>query len=398
MNKNVDQQLIDDFVQVSSTSELSSLSELEDEPINPHPCQKKTVRENFQWTPVSVCLAWDGVGTYVDDLQARNDNIRIVKDKIDRISKLTSEVISTFKCGGFRRYGCTYALKFVKKQTSDLCLTFEHGEHFHSTPDLKKSGIPQHVKHMIHSGLQICSKPSKIYREMKKKVSKDIYQTISRKQVAQALVYMRKKNGSALVQNTIGYLHEWLESHELTIHSEMHTVGVLPGWIATGPINLEDSSCNIHFVMTTKRLLSKLVEQANCSFGQLLALDGTYSLLDVGYPVLKFGTMDAKHSYHEVGVCVSRHEDEAAFKVSDELEFQSEEADKFPVTTNVTNTRANWCNAQLWLKNVKKYIRDSTCNSAKVLYVPSTAFLAMNHAPTLQELRNAIYHSKNKQV
>ena len=278
--------------------------------------KKKISRKNFDWISVPVPgLVWKELTVYVDSLQPANDNIKIVKDKLNRVNKLTLEVYSTFKCGGFRRYGCTYALKFVQRPNSEDCLVFEHGKHFHSEPDLQKVGIPQHVKPMLESGLQMCAKPGKIYREMSRQLPKDVYAAITPKQVSAAVVYMGETHGSVLKQNTIGYLYEWLEGHGLTVHSELHTVGVLPGWVAKGPVSIQDVSSDVHFVLTTKGLLRNFVDQANSSFGQLLALDGTYSLLDVGYPVLRCGTIDANHSYHDGAICVSRHEDEAAFKL-----------------------------------------------------------------------------------
>ena len=64
--------------------------------------KKKINRKIFDWISVSVPgLVWKEVTVYVDSLQAENDNIKIVKDKLDRVNKLTFEVYSTFKCGGF---------------------------------------------------------------------------------------------------------------------------------------------------------------------------------------------------------------------------------------------------------------------------------------------------------
>ena len=54
----------------------------------------------------------------------------------------------------------------------------------------------------------------------------------------------------------------------------MHTVGVLPGWVCIGILNIEDAQA-----------------------------DATYGLLDVGYPVQKLGTVDANQKYHDVAVC-----------------------------------------------------------------------------------------------
>ena len=55
------------------------------------------------------------------------------------------------------------------------------------------------------------------------------------------------------------------------------------------------------------------MQQAECNFGQFLSIDGTYGLLDVGYPVTKVGTVDAIHKYHDVAVAVTRHEHADSF-------------------------------------------------------------------------------------
>jgi len=73
---------------------------------------------------------------------------------------------------------------------------------------------------------------------------------------------------------------------------------------------------DVHFVVTSKRLLYNLVQQAQVGFGQFLSIDATYSLLDVGYPVQKFGTVDAAHKYYDAGICVARHENEPSFALS----------------------------------------------------------------------------------
>jgi hypothetical protein len=349
----------------------------------------------------------------------------------------------------------------------------------------------------------------------------------------------------------------------LNADSAPHTVGVLPGWMATGPSNIEDTNVNIHFVLTTKTLLYCIVEQAACSFGEFVTVDGTYSLLDIGFPILKLGTVDAMHRYGDVCLCISRHEDETSFlkmilsvkdavyqffhfemrpvcsvpdkarsifnalqhvfpatdiypgvkiaicyfhnkqaiesnknrfsseerkyafakdveklhsltsidafenarvlfekkwtrkekeptawymkewgctnfhasatppgapvancsmessnrvfkdnvtnherlamgnflsNVLEELAFQSNEAEHFPLCFVVKNDRPRFGTAQLWLKATKLYIRESSSPNNKVYYIPSSAFLGKNAHPTLQQLRDGIWNCKNKNV
>ena len=272
---------------------------------------KKKQNRKLHWRPVQVSLRAPCISEFISSLKSGNDGIAIIGDKLNRKNKLSMEVVSVYKCGGFRRYGCSYSLKVVEHLgEGNNCTVFETGEHFHASVQKSLAGIPQHLKPHLHDGFQVCSKPGKVYRKMKKV---EPFSKVTKRQVQQAMVYMRKKDGSVLKQNTIGFLHEWLENHELSTDSEMHIVGVLPGWVATGPTNIEDSTVEVHFVITTKRLLYRLVEQAGCEFGQFVSVDGTYSLLESGFPVLKLGTVDAMHKYGDVCWCVSRHEDEGAF-------------------------------------------------------------------------------------
>jgi hypothetical protein len=299
----------------SNPSQLSLETEEEGLESNPSQLSLKTsatkkARPTLEWRPVQVVLLYEEVDAYIKAKKAENDGISIIADKLNRRNKLSLDIVSYYKCGGFRRYGCSYMMKIVKHADIASCHVVECGVHFHTNANPTTAGIPQHLKPQLLEGVQMSSKPAKIYRKLKKS---EPFSKITQKQVQQAVLYLRKKEGSVLKQNTIGYLYEWLAKNELNIASAPHTVGVLPGWRATGPCNIEDSTVNIHFVLTTKTLLYRIVEQAACSFGQFITVDGTYSLLDIGFPVLKLGTVDALHRYADVCLCISRHEDEAAF-------------------------------------------------------------------------------------
>ena len=127
-----------------------------------------------------------------------------------------------------------------------------------------------------------------------------------------------KKPFTVLSQKTIGFLYEWLSSNELTIDSGSHLVGALPGWKCTGPSNIddvEDKLCDIHFVLTTKALLKNLVLQAQGPMDSFMTTDGTYNLLDTGYPCLNVGTVDSNHHFKRAGLCVSRHQNTDSFKL-----------------------------------------------------------------------------------
>ena len=102
----------------------------------------------------------------------------------------------------------------------------------------------------------------------------------------------------------------------MTIDSGSHLVGALPGWKCTGPSNIddvEDKLCDIHFVLTTKALLKNLVLQAQGPMDSFMTTDGTYNLLDTGYPCLNVGTVDSNHHFKRAGLCVSRHQNTDSF-------------------------------------------------------------------------------------
>ena len=144
-----------------------------------------------------------------------------------------------------------------------------------------------------------------------------LQKTITKKQVQRKMRHA-KKPFNILPQNTIGFLYEWLSKNELNANSGVHTVGALPGWKCTGPSNvddLEDSLCDIHFVLTTKALLNQLVAQAQGPMDSFLTSDGTFNLLDTGYPCLNIGTVDSNHEFKRAGLCVSRHQKTESFKL-----------------------------------------------------------------------------------
>jgi hypothetical protein len=82
----------------------------------------------------------------------------------------------------------------------------------------------------------------------------------------------------------------------------------------------------------------------------------------------------------------------------EELQFQSREADKYPLSTVPKNNRQDWGRAQLWIKATKKFVRESTSAISKTFHVPSSEFLEHTPNPSLQDLRDAIWHCKNLEV
>jgi hypothetical protein len=46
-----------------------------------------------------------------------------------------------------------------------------------------------------------------------------------------------------------------------------------------------------------------------------MTTDGTYNLLDTGYPCLNVGTVDSNHHFKRAGLCVSRHQNTDSFKL-----------------------------------------------------------------------------------
>ena len=118
---------------------------------------------------------------------------------------------------------------------------------------------------------------------------------------------------SDLPEASVVFLYQYLESNELKLESNLDQVGVLPGWRANGPKDIEDASSDILFGLTSKRLLKQAVDQANgpnCSF---VLLDGTYKLTIHGYPTLILGTMDSAHHFKVLAVFFSRREDTLSY-------------------------------------------------------------------------------------
>jgi hypothetical protein len=183
-------------------------------------------------------------------------------------------------------------------------------EHDHSSCNDQVNGLPQHLKAKLHTGINQGKRPRDQFEDF---LLKDKDAKVTLKQIQQAHHRLRKKVLSDLPEASVGFLHQYLASNELTLQSGLDEVGVLPGWRANGPKDIEDAASDIIFGLTSKRLLKQAVDQAggpNCSF---IMLDGTYKLTIHGYPTLIIGTMDSNHQFKVLAIFFSRKEDTLAY-------------------------------------------------------------------------------------
>ena len=80
-------------------------------------------------------------------------------------------------------------------------------------------------------------------------------------------------------------------------------------------IYFAEISCEKFMIcFTTKTLLMNAILQFEKDFG-LLAVDGTYKLLELGYPTLVLATVDREHEGYLIGFAVSIDESERAYTV-----------------------------------------------------------------------------------
>lgn len=220
-----------------------------------------------------------------------------------------------YKCQGFRCYGCTYQAKIhLNLVNSNKCTVYSCGQHDHSTISNKKQqGLPIHVKaSLLEAGKFHCDAEN-AYRVILREEHNHTFK-FTQEQVSRHMLNLKKKKTQLTMQdNSIGSLYMYLEQHELKADSPAHSFGVLPGWQAEGPNNVDDEAANVFFVCTTLALLQQLVHQANGPQEQFFATDATYNLIDRNFPALCIGTVNCKHEFKRVALCVSRHENEEAF-------------------------------------------------------------------------------------
>ena len=138
---------------------------------------------------------------------------------------------------------------------------------------------------------------------------------VTLQQVQTAYKWEANKLLSSLKGNTIGDLYTYLSQNTLTQSSGKHEFGVLSGWHANGPADIESEAADICFVMTTKNLLRNARRQSKSKLVSFVDLDQTYSLNDRGYPITVVGTVTRSHQFKLIAVGISRHEDEQANKM-----------------------------------------------------------------------------------
>jgi hypothetical protein len=128
---------------------------------------------------------------------------------------------------------------------------FTKSEHNHSSCDDEINGVPQHLKAKLNSGIKLGKRPRDQFEDL---LLEDKDAKVTLKQIQQAHHRLRKKVLSDLPEASVGFLHQYLTSNELKLESDLDKVGVLPGWRANGPKDIEDAASDIIFGLTSKRL------------------------------------------------------------------------------------------------------------------------------------------------
>lgn len=271
----------------------------------------KKAKVALLWSSVAANICWVERQKFIRDWKSV-DGFHLVKSK-GRVNKVTGTAVEYYKCSEFR-YGCAFLVKLEcpPEGGSSICSVYTANAHTHNQQfEGRKPFLSKDMKQkFIKDGVEKRLKPGNIYRSLKKSAP-DCGITLI--QVQRAVGYLRKKDCSVLRQNTIGFLHQYLTNETLNSESPMDAFGILPGWVADGPDNVEDAAVNIHFVATTKRLLNHIVQQSQGKLPQFLGIDNTYNLTDNGFPITSVGTCDANHKFKRVALAVSRYENKEAF-------------------------------------------------------------------------------------
>jgi hypothetical protein len=216
----------------------------------------------------------------------------------------TTGCVRFLKCSGYNRYKCPIKVKCCVPASADELVTIQQKfDHDHSVVNTKIAGVPQHVKARIKSGILNGKRPRDIYKDQ---VLDSPETSVTKDQVKRSCKNIKKKLLSELPENTLGFLNAHLSRIVLHDKSEQHEVGALPGWKAL-QCGDEDTS-DVLFVLTSKRLLYVLVEQAGGRLVSFFHVDGTYSLTSHGFPVLVVGTVDSLQHFKLVAICVVRHD------------------------------------------------------------------------------------------
>ena len=221
----------------------------------------------------------------------------------------SGDVIQCYRCSGEKRNKCHFKAKVVYDSTENMIFLYSSSTHDHQKQSKHTIGLPPKLKPIIHEGVNDGIMPAKLHRKILEK-----YPTskVTLQQVQTACKWEADKLLSSLKGNTIGDLHTYLSENTLSKSSRKHAFGVLHGWRANGPIDLESEAADICFVMTTKNLLRNAVRQSRSELVSFLDIDQTYSLNERGYPVTVVGTVTRSHQFKLIAIGVSRHEDQQA--------------------------------------------------------------------------------------
>ena len=121
----------------------------------------------FCETNMTMCT-WEQRDTCVSQSFVCPDGCSIIKSTSNQVRKTKSGLSQTYKCSGFRRYGCQFQMKMEQNLNSIVLQISTRGSHTHSYETAaKKTGTPPHLKGFISVGFENMAKPGVVYRIMK---------------------------------------------------------------------------------------------------------------------------------------------------------------------------------------------------------------------------------------
>jgi hypothetical protein len=111
----------------------------------------------------------------------------------------------------------------------------------------------------------------------------------------------------------MGTFLSWLHNNSYKDSLEDQELFVLPNALVPETVDPMNPQIKIVAVLSTRALLRNIIRQQHTSMPSFLSCDGTYSLLENGWPTPVFGTVDWNHKFRCVAIGFCTNEDKGTF-------------------------------------------------------------------------------------
>jgi hypothetical protein len=223
--------------------------------------------------------------------------------KKQKKSEAVEYSVQEYYCGARAKYGCVFQTKVVVQKDLSEAVVFKCGEHSHiyaAVYQHNARGIPLHIQEFVRGllGENKHIKPKTIQQKIR---DAGLEPLPDDRQIYNFLTKVRQQLFSEFESEDFSNLANWVSKNQYKESLADDAMFVLPGAILPEELDWAAvDNIRVVVVVSTRALLRNAILQAENSMPSVQLSDGTYNLLQNGWPTLVLGTIDWDHRLNKL--------------------------------------------------------------------------------------------------